>query len=275
LYGEVSGRDQGLRGQILSLVDGLKEVAFTGAVHEAHPDAWRQDDSNPSQQLPHLDSAYRRALAGPLGLRGGKAARADYCAASLSTERIERIAASIRQRFSVQDVVQSLVSDVNQPDISDAGASVSGGGGSGGGASGDPPTRRIDRRALCQWASSPAAIAAGFEAHSIFYDDDLAQDYSSPPSGSAAALLQPYLSNTVALRALECIFLASGDGGGGEEGRVTRSSSSSSSKKKKRSKTGGGREAAGSADAPRGRGGRGGRLSGSGAGKKGRKNERG
>lgn len=188
LYGELSGRDKGLPEQILSLADELKDRALVSAIIQEHPNAPTQDDANPHEQMPHLESAYRKALGPRLGLRGIAAARADRCAPPLGSDKCTRVLNHLRSSFLVSDLVDTIVNDVNQPDRQE-----------------NPPERRIDRTVLCKWASQGAN---GFDPHSVFHDSDV-REYPTEPEGPAARMEEPYLTTAVVTSMLACMFVSS------------------------------------------------------------------
>ena len=135
-YGRLTGRDASFRDQFLSLVDGHKTMVLQEVVCELNPQAADATDAHPSAQVPHITSAYLVATGTALGFRGVAAARADQNAPPLAPHKGAEIAAAIRAKFSVADVVEALIADVNQQ--------------------AEDAERVIDRDALAAWASTDA-----------------------------------------------------------------------------------------------------------------------
>ena len=135
-YGRLTGRDASFRDQFLSLVDGHKTMVLQEVVCELNPQAAEATDAHPQAQVPHITSAYLVATGTALGFRGVAAARADQNAPPLAPHKGAEIAAAIRAKFSVADVVEALIADVNQQ--------------------AEDAERVIDRDALAAWASTDA-----------------------------------------------------------------------------------------------------------------------
>jgi hypothetical protein len=229
-YGRLSGRDASFKEQLLALVDQHKQMVMQEVVCSLNPGAAEATDSHPSQQVPHITSAYLVAVGEELGLRGVSAAKADANAPPLSPGMIGRIEEALRATFSVAEVIDAFVQDVNQP---------------GGGGDSGSVERVIDRDALAAWAASPQAAAAlahrgeeeeaaAFDPHSIFYDEgspyasgsyseDGGWGESRPTEGNE---YQPFLCPKVATMLMIGVMLqdegaaaAAGGAGGGGAGR--------------------------------------------------------
>eukprot|EP00727_Mastigamoeba_balamuthi_P007163 m51a1_g3067 hypothetical protein (810) ;mRNA; f:3985-7594 len=185
VYGALSGRDRGLREQVLALVDEQKQRVFDQVANLLNPAAWRQGDGVPQMQLPHIQTSYKIAVGAELGLRGVEGAAADHCAFAVGGEERRRIVELFTKLFSVAELVQTLVDDVNQ----------------------QSPTadRLVDRDALCKWASSEAVVAAGFVPHSLYYDEERKDEFGDAKPEEANQY-QPFLSKAVALRILCLLF---------------------------------------------------------------------
>jgi hypothetical protein len=113
-FGRLSGRDATFKEQLLALVDWHKHMVMQQVVLELNPGAAEVDDGRPSQQAPHITSAYLQAVGGELGFRGVEAAKADTHAPPLAPSTVANVRKAIRKAFSVQEVVESIVGDVNQ-----------------------------------------------------------------------------------------------------------------------------------------------------------------
>ncbi|KAH3767557.1 hypothetical protein Pelo_586 [Pelomyxa schiedti] len=186
IFGELSGRDKGLRDQVISLVDGQKQRVLDEITNLLHPKAWRTSDENPAEQVPHIQSAYKAGFGASLGIRGAASASVDHNAPHLSPEDIRIGEELFRKRFSVAELARTVVDDVNQQSA-DA-------------------DRVIDRAQLMKWAGDPAQNG-GFDGNTIFYDEDNAKDY---PGGDSKPNkeneYQPFLSVKVAVDLLSHLF---------------------------------------------------------------------
>mmetsp|Transcript_46870 Transcript_46870/g.80657 ORF Transcript_46870/g.80657 Transcript_46870/m.80657 type:complete len:396 (-) Transcript_46870:179-1366(-) len=188
LYGQIAGRDLGLRAQLLVLVDLAKQAALDALVNARHPNAWRTGDENPYGQLPHLQNRYRLALGGTVGLRGVAAAAQDHLASPLADPaQVEEALEQYRALFSAEDVALTLVRDVNQQDLN--------------------AERLIDRDTLAKWASEQAPPS--FNAHSIFFNEESndEHDYLGEEPREENTY-HPFLSKQVALSILSLLFLS-------------------------------------------------------------------
>jgi len=181
LFGALSGRDQGLRDQLLTLVDIVKQQTLDTVTLKLHPDClspW----ADMEQQMAHIQSAYTVACGELLGLRGMDASRVDRMKPRLSQGQIARFVSEYASSFPVDEVVKALVRDVNQ--------------------TADNADRLIDPMALLSWANQ-ASEADGFDKQGIFYQDDCPSEYSLtgvPANGSdAERLLMPWLHPDLAL----------------------------------------------------------------------------
>jgi len=184
IYGELTGRDMSLRDQILVLVDNQKQMIMDQVVNQMNPNAWKTSDANPMGQLPHIQNSYRVAVGETLGLRGVSAARMDYHHQHLDSKTVTDIENLFRSLFSVEDLVLSIMKDVNDQDPN--------------------ANRIINREALTKWAAdSPES----FDSHSLFYNEE-APDGEYEGSPTEENKFQPYLSKNVTIRILQTIFLA-------------------------------------------------------------------
>jgi len=182
LYGKLSGRDASLEDQVLILVDSLKALTMESVLHEMNPQAAGMGDHSPSDQAPHITSAYLEAVGARLGMRGVAAASNDVNRPPVPDPG--RILALFREKFSLTDLAGALAADVNQQ-AADA-------------------ERVIDRDLLAKWASASAG-SGGFDAHSIYFDEERAGDFDGRPEGSGE--FQPFLSRRVAMDVLVRLFV--------------------------------------------------------------------
>eukprot|EP00051_Salpingoeca_urceolata_P028292 m.486113 g.486113 ORF g.486113 m.486113 type:complete len:447 (+) comp24184_c0_seq1:89-1429(+) len=182
LFGTLSGRDQGLREQILAVVDSQKQQVLDLVINLQNPSLHTATAGSPAMQLAHLQSRYLMDIGETLTLRGIAAASLDRCAPPpLSKKQREQAVKLFRNHFSVGDVCQALVADVNHQD--------------------PDAERTIYRDTLGRWAGE--AAQHGFDSHSIYYDEEKADQYEGKP----AEPYQPFLRNDVALQILKHIFL--------------------------------------------------------------------
>lgn len=185
VYGSITGRDASLRDQILSVVDVHKDLVMENLVHKLNPDAWKQNDDVPQKQVPHITSSYRIAVGAELGLRGVESARLDHCKFEVAAEEAARVADAFRRMFSIDELCDLLVNDVNQQDV-DA-------------------DRLVDRVLLAKWAGE--SHGEGFDGHAIFYDEDAAGRFASVGKPKEENVYQPFLTRDVALAVLKRLFL--------------------------------------------------------------------
>lgn len=183
VYGSLIGRSLDLRGQVLSLVDEQKQRVLDMVTKKIHPDAWESLD--PRRQVPHIESAYVQLFGSKFGLRGTGGASADYCMAHISKMEAERAEKEFKKMFSVEEVLESVVMDVNQQN-KDA-------------------DRIISREDLSKWAGD-ASANGGFDSWSIFYDEDNADEYPEDAKPTDENMYQPFLSKKVALNMLLKLF---------------------------------------------------------------------
>jgi len=186
VYGELVGRDKGLREQVLILVDIHKQAVMDQVVNQLHPDAWKTSDANPHGQVPHLQNSYRASLGESLGLRGVEAARADYLRQNFNSSQITEAEELFRSLFSVQEIVDSFVKDINQQDQNSE--------------------RIIDRDTLTKWAAEASSTDAQFDPHSIYYNEAAPGEYcmEAPVEEN---IYQPFLSQKAALNIFRKLFL--------------------------------------------------------------------
>ena len=183
-YGALSGRNMGVKEQVLALVDDQKQRVLDQVVLVIHPEA--QSTRVPTLQVPHLESAYSQGVGSVLGLRSmpGAAADADHCKSSVSESELRKVVATFRELFSVEDLLEAVVSDVNQQD--------------------DDADRLISRDELAAWAGDPT-VNNGFESYTIYYDEDRKEDYNDTKPLEKNEY-QPFLSKKVVLNLLTKMF---------------------------------------------------------------------
>jgi len=186
LYGSISGRDKTFKEQVLNLVDIQKEHVLNQIVNHFNPNAWKTGDDNPHGQIPHIQSSYCTEIGTKLGLRGIKAAKMDYNKFNLDSQSAERIEEAFKRLFSVTELLNTFVADVNQQDPN--------------------AERLINRDSLAQWAGDKTVNNA-FEAHSIYYDAEKANQWGDLGKPKEENQYQPFLNPTVALNILEHLFL--------------------------------------------------------------------
>eukprot|EP01096_Ripella_sp_DP13-Kostka_P004698 TRINITY_DN1706_c1_g1_i2.p1 TRINITY_DN1706_c1_g1~~TRINITY_DN1706_c1_g1_i2.p1 ORF type:complete len:368 (-),score=180.90 TRINITY_DN1706_c1_g1_i2:14-985(-) len=185
MYGSLSGRDKNLKDQIIAAVDEYKERVLDQVANELNPNAWKQDDSEPTKQLPHIMSSYKVAVGHDLALRGVKTAISDTNKFDLCSKKKKKVISTFRRLFDVYDIIQTFKNDVNQQSLE--------------------AERLIDRDQLSRWAGN-SEENHGFPSHSIFFDEDHPEAYgeSKPLEEN---MYQPFLSDPVTLDVFEHLFL--------------------------------------------------------------------
>jgi hypothetical protein len=186
VYGALNGRERSLLEQVLSIVHEQHERVLEQVVNHLHPDAWKVSDANPAKQIPHLLSSYRVGIGRVFGIRGVDAAAADYCATALSELECALARQCYRRLFSIRDLIATVVADINQQ-AADA-------------------ERYIDRDTLTRWVSDPDENSMGFDAHSIYYDDENKSAYDGEPADEN--MYQPFVNRHVVLHLLLHLFKA-------------------------------------------------------------------
>jgi len=175
LFGSLSGRDTGLKDQLLILVDTVKQQALDAVTLRHHPHCL-SPHADMGRQMPHIQSSYVVACGELLGLRGMAASIADRMRPKLSSAQIAEFVKDYSSSFSTAEVVHTLVRDVNQ------GAEAA--------------DRFVELQALMRWADA-ASEKLGFDKQGVFYQDDKPELYAltgPPPVGSAAErLCAPWL----------------------------------------------------------------------------------
>jgi len=182
LFGSVTGRDKNIKAQILTLVDLQKETVLNQLINHYNPDAWKTSDDNPSGQIPHIQSSYCIALSGKLGLRGLKAAQLDKDSFQVHPTNIEILAEAFKRMFFIQDLINTIINDVNQQD--------------------EGADRLIEIASLTRWAGDPN-LNNGFNSYSILYDEDKADEYPKVPENP----YMPFLNQKVTVDLLQHLFL--------------------------------------------------------------------
>lgn len=213
-FGRLNGRDATFKEQLLALVDQHKQMVMQAAVCTLNPTAAEMGDGAPSKQVPHITSAYLQAVGTEFGFRGVMAANKDVHAPPLAPVTVARVKDTVRQLFSVAEVVEAFVEDVNQQH--------------------EGAERVISRDDLAAYVASPEgaaalgaameaqakgskaggrAAAARFDPHSIFYDE-ASPDASAGAVGgygeskpSEANRFQPFLCPRVAVILLLAVVL--------------------------------------------------------------------
>ncbi|KAH3756721.1 hypothetical protein Pelo_11490 [Pelomyxa schiedti] len=200
IFGELSGRDKGFREQVLSLVDEQKQRVLDQVTNLLNPNAWRQDDGTPTEQVAHLQSSYRKVIGPRLGLRCVDAAATDRNAPALSHDDETAAEQLFRKLFSVAELAHTLADDVNQqkPDAD----------------------RVINRDALAKWVGettaktakpkstgSSAAATATFDPNLIYWDEDRAKEWDEGVRPNPENEYQPFLSVKIAVDLLHLLFL--------------------------------------------------------------------
>jgi len=156
IYGSITGRDKNLKAQILTLVDLQKETVLNQLINHYNPEAWKTTDDNPMGQIPHIQSSYCIALSPKLGLRGIKAAILDKDSFQVHITNTEILAEAFKRMFSIQDLINTIITDVNQQD--------------------EGADRLIDIDCLSRWAGD-GNVNNGFDSYSIFYDELRAEEW--------------------------------------------------------------------------------------------------
>jgi len=190
LYGTLTGRDKSFKDQILNLVDIQKEQVLNQLVNLKNPNAWRTSDDFPEQQVPHIQSSYCVAIGPKLGLRGIKSAQLDNFCVPLEPHVTRELETMFKKLFSVSDLVNTIVSDINQQEAE--------------------AERLISREALAKWASEVGEsnnqiLLPGFDSHGIFFDEERLKEYDGAPKEENK--YQIYLNRKVALEILIRLFL--------------------------------------------------------------------
>lgn len=185
IYGQLTGRDRGFKDQLLVLVDEQKQRVLDEVTIALNPGCEEVSDAHPSRQIPHIQNGYRRAIGEQLGLRGLAQARADFNAPNIAPKIAAKVADKFRELFSMQELLNSIVGDVNQQ---------------------NPQAERyIDRNALAAWANGDGK-AKGFDPYRIYFNEDEADKYNDARPTEENAY-QPFLHPGVALDVLATIFL--------------------------------------------------------------------
>jgi len=156
IYGSITGRDKNLKAQILTLVDLQKETVLNQLINHYNPEAWKTTDDNPMGQIPHIQSSYCIALSPKLGLRGIKAALLDKDSFQVHITNTEILTEAFKRMFSIQDLINTIITDVNQQD--------------------EGADRLIDIDCLSRWAGD-VSVNNGFDSYSIFYDEFRAEEW--------------------------------------------------------------------------------------------------
>lgn len=186
IYGQLTGRDRGLKDQLLTLVDEQKQRVLDEVTILLNPGCEQVSDAQPGKQIPHIQNGYRRVVGEQLGLRGLAQALADFNAPAISTKHASKVASKFRELFSMQELLHSVVGDVNQQSAQ--------------------AERYIDRAALATWANGEGKNK-GFDPYRIFFNEDEADKYNDAKP-TEENTYQPFLHPEVALDILAAIFLS-------------------------------------------------------------------
>eukprot|EP00928_Gymnodinium_smaydae_P010889 TRINITY_DN14100_c0_g1_i3.p1 TRINITY_DN14100_c0_g1~~TRINITY_DN14100_c0_g1_i3.p1 ORF type:complete len:563 (-),score=148.80 TRINITY_DN14100_c0_g1_i3:173-1624(-) len=169
-----------LSAQLRAFVEEHREMALDRTVCHFHPNAPLQDDSNPTEQLPHLSNRYRRCFGEEVGLGGARLvmANADRNAQLRLPVSRKKALSYFKREFRAREVVGALVADVNQADL-------------------EAP-RRVSPTLLMRWAGEEASVR-----HRIFYDEETPEVYGNfSPSPSQRDGQQPVLHEGLAVELL-------------------------------------------------------------------------
>jgi hypothetical protein len=184
LYGQLSGRDKSFKDQLLSIVDIQKEQILNQIVNHRNPDAWQTTDDFPEQQIPHLQSSYCLAVGHQLGLRGVKSSQLDNFKTILTESQTKDILEDFQQRFSVPDLIQTIVNDINQQDPN--------------------AERLINCDSLSKWITENSQSLI-LDPHDIFYDEEKEKEYNGKPNEENK--YRPFINEDVARDLLFSVFL--------------------------------------------------------------------
>lgn len=150
VYGQITGREKGLKDQFLYVIDEIKQTTLDLAVATVFPRA-REDDPDPGNQMPHIQSAVKIAIGEELGLRGVIAARSDYCAPTISDANLNRIKELFKEEFDIMTVISAIIADVNQQD--------------------DQMERVVDRDCLANWVFEKGE-AFSLNPYDIYFNEE-------------------------------------------------------------------------------------------------------
>merc|ERR1740121_1047192 len=189
IFGKLTGRDLGVRGQLFEIVDIVKQSTMDRVTLQLHPHCL-DASADMGQQMLHIQSAYLSLCGDSLGLRGVQTAKADRMKPRLSPLQVAKFVEEYTRAFPVRDVVQAFVRDINQV--------------------GDNMQRTIGREVFFKWCQE-ASQQHGFDAQQVLYQEEHAELYAacggSPPRGSEADNLQaPWLHNDIAVEVLLLCF---------------------------------------------------------------------
>lgn len=186
IYGMITGRTKGLRDQILALVDEQKMRVMDTVIVEIHPEA-AQKTLVSSVQFPHLESSYIHAVGRQLGMRGVEGSGVDRNITMLSKGECKDVLQRFHRLFSVFEVIQTFVDDVNQQD--------------------EDNDRLISRDDLLRWAGDES-VNRGFDKFSIFYDESRDPSEYNDAKPKEENEYQPFLTREVALDIFNKIFIS-------------------------------------------------------------------
>lgn len=119
-------------------------------------------------------------------MRGIQSAMMDHCRFQLPDADVKTVSETFRLMFSIDELCDTLVADVNQQS-KDA-------------------DRLVSRDDLGRWAGN-VDENNGFNSHSIFYDEDAPDQYKDLGKPLEENLYQPFLNRKVALEMLKALFL--------------------------------------------------------------------
>src|SRR5690606_6357996 len=114
IYGLLSGRDESVYDQMLKFVDIVKEHALETTIHYLHPNAWKESDDHPQNQIPHLLSSYKVAIGASMGFRGIESAKADKNRVKVSSKIKKKVESTVKVFFSIGEIIDLIIKDVNQ-----------------------------------------------------------------------------------------------------------------------------------------------------------------
>ncbi len=175
IFGMLTGRDQGLREQLLNLVDKQKQVTLDQRVLTAFPTI------NAGVEGPHVQNRVLVDIGPAIGLPGVARAKLDAMLpkSPLGAEHVRSFTSLFKRLFSMEAVIDEFISDINAQD--------------------DVP-RHISQETLGKWAQDNHG--QNFNAHVIYFDSEKASTYEGGPRDELA----PFLNRDTALTIAEKVF---------------------------------------------------------------------
>eukprot|EP00026_Physarum_polycephalum_P005306 Phypoly_transcript_05338.p1 GENE.Phypoly_transcript_05338~~Phypoly_transcript_05338.p1 ORF type:complete len:576 (+),score=137.91 Phypoly_transcript_05338:25-1728(+) len=181
-YSKLTNVDMTFQDQVRNLVDDFKGRNLDQLVLTIHPNANIVPDSNPAGQAPHIRSAYLLILdRNGVDLPGKQVAIMDHAQPHPPPPEIQNVVSTWPTLFSVDTFISEFVGEINQ------GANA----------------KFIDHSKFYQWVNQ-LDDKAGFDKHSVFYNEENKDDYDAPQKEEDQLVL-PYLSKKVAAEVLCCM----------------------------------------------------------------------